>query len=104
TGPSTGYTVSGANTVTGNYVAQFLQTFTHTGLTADATGTVVTVDAAAKTFADLAFSKFVDAGATVSYSFNDPVTSSVSGKQYRLDSVTGPSTGYSVSEANDDKW
>ncbi|MFY9607973.1 MAG: kelch repeat-containing protein, partial [Blastocatellia bacterium] len=100
TGPTTGYTVSGANTTTGNYVAQFLQTFTHTGLTADATGTVVTVDAVAKTFADLAFSKFVDVGATVNYAYNNPVTSSVSGKQYRLDSVTGPTTGYIVSGAN----
>ncbi|HZJ47317.1 MAG TPA: kelch repeat-containing protein [Pyrinomonadaceae bacterium] len=100
TGPASGYTVAGANTITGNYVAQFLQTFQQTGLTADASGTVATVDAVAKTFADLAFSKYVDSGSTVSYSFTNPVTSSVTGKQYRLDSTTGPATGYTVSAAN----
>src|SRR5678815_1527575 len=100
TGPASGYTVAGANTITGNYVAQFLQTFQQTGLAAGASGTVATVDAVAKTFADLAFSKYVDSGSTVSYSFTNPVTSSVTGKQYRLDSTTGPATGYTVSAAN----
>jgi hypothetical protein len=100
TGPASGYTVAGPNTITGNYVAQFLQTFQQSGLTADATGTVVTVDSIAKTFADLTFTKYVDSGTTVSYSFTNPVTSSVTGKQYRLDATTGPATGYTVSAAN----
>ena len=72
-GPATGYTVSSANTVTGNYVAQWLQTFTQTGLTADATGTVVTVDGDAKTSAHLSFSKFVDAGPHGVLLYTDPV-------------------------------
>src|SRR6185369_9253781 len=104
TGPVTtqsgNFSVSANTNVSATYVAQFLQTFTHSGLTADATGTVVTVDAAAKTFADLAFSKFVDSGTAVTYSYNDPVTSSVTGKQYRRSSVTGPASGYTVSAAN----
>ena len=90
TGPPAGYTVSSATTVTGNYVAQWLQTFSQTGLTADTTGTVVTVDGDAKTLANLSFSKFVDAGLTVSYLYTDPVTSSVADKQFRLASVSGP--------------
>ena len=104
TGPVTtqsgNFTLSSNTNVSATYQAQFLQTFTHSGLTADATGTVVTVDAAAKTFTDLAFTKFVDSGATVTYSYNDPVTSSVTGKQYRRSSVTGPASGYTVAGAN----
>jgi hypothetical protein len=99
-GPAAGFTVSGANTITGNYVAQFQQTFTHSGLTADATGTVVTVDGVTKSFGDLSFSKFVDAGVSVLYSYSDPVTSSVAGKRYRRDSITGELSGYTVSGAN----
>ena len=94
------FALTATSTVTATYKAQYLQTFAQTGLTGDATGTVVTVDAVAKTFADLSFSKFVDDGATVSYSFIDPVTSSVAGKRYRRSSVTGPPTGYTVSAAN----
>jgi hypothetical protein len=43
---------------------------------------------------------FVDAGATVTYSYNDPVASTVTGKRYRRTSVTGPASGYTVSGAN----
>jgi len=100
TGPATGFTVSAANTITGAYVAQFLQTFTSSGLAADATGTVVTVDGDAKTLAMLPFNKYVDDGATVTYAFNNPVSSSITGKRYRLDSVSGPTTGYTVSGAS----
>jgi len=100
TGPASGYTVAGANTVVGNYVTQFNQHFKQTGLTADASGTVVTVDGSGKNFSALEFTKYVDAGATVTYSYNDPVSSTVAGKRYRRDSVTGPASGYTVSGPN----
>ncbi len=98
--PATGYTVSGTNTVTGTYKVQWEVTFAQSGLSADATGTVVTVDGSPKTFAQLSFSKFVDAGATVSYAYSDPVTSSVAGKRYVLTTpAPSPATGFTVSAA-----
>ena len=94
------FTVTANSTVTATYKAQYLQTFTQTGLDVDATGTVVTVDSDAKSAGQLSFSKFVDDGAAVSYSFTDPATSSVAGKRYRRSSVTGPATSYTVTAAN----
>jgi Galactose oxidase, central domain/Divergent InlB B-repeat domain len=94
------FTVTSNSTVTATYKAQYLQTFAQTGLGADATGTVVIVDGDAKLSGDLSFSTFVDDGAAVSYSFTDPITSSVDGKRYRRNSVTGPAASYTVSTAN----
>jgi hypothetical protein len=94
------FAVTSNSTVTATYKAQYLQTFAQTGLGVDTTGAIVIVDGDAKLFGDLSFSKFVDAGAAVSYSFTDPVTSSVAGKRYRRDSVTGPAASYTVSAAN----
>ncbi len=94
------FTVTADSTVTATYKAQYLQTFAQTGLDVDATGTVVTVDGDAKLAGEPSYSKFVDDGAAVSYSFTDPVTSSVAGKRYRRSSVTGPATGYTVTAAN----
>ena len=100
TGLASGTNVTAASTITGNYIVQWAQTFTQSGLDTDATGTVVTVDATPKEFTDLLFTTFVDAGATVAYSYTNLVTSSDTGKKYRLDSVTGPATGYVVGGAN----
>ena len=99
-GPVSGYTVSAANTITGTYAAQYQQTFTHSGLDVDASSSVVTVDGVTKNRSDLPFSKFVDAGVSVTYAYSDPVTSSVAGKRYRRNSITGPTSGYMVSGAN----
>src|SRR5439155_1690617 len=55
----------------------------------DGTGTVVTVDASAKTAANLPFSKFVDSGSTVTYGYTSPVTTADATKQYRWLSTTG---------------
>ena len=93
-------TMDAAKSVTANYIVQWAQTFTQSGLDTDATGTVVTVDGTPKVFTDLLFTTFVDAGATVAYTYTNPVTSSATGKKYRLDSVTGPATGYVVGGAN----
>lgn len=89
TGPSSPFTVTGAATVTGNYVVQYLVTFAQFGLDSSATGTVVTVSGNAKVYADLPFALWVDSGGSVTYSYNSTVSSSTAGKQFRLTSVTG---------------
>jgi hypothetical protein len=90
TGPASPITVSGATTVTGNYVTQYLVTFAQTGLDSTATGTVVTVNGTAKTYAQLPYGFWVDSGSTVTYSYSSAVSSNTSGKQFRLNTVTGP--------------
>ena len=58
-------------------------TYDATGLDASATGTVVTVDGVAKAYGDLPFTKWVDSGASTSFTFGSTVTSSTTGKQFR---------------------
>jgi len=101
------YTVpSSTATVTANYKTQWLQTFASSGLEPDATGTLVSVTitggqpAGTHTIDVPSGTRWVDNGATVSYTFTDPVLSTISGKQYRLDSLSPPSSGYVVSSAN----
>jgi hypothetical protein len=98
-GPSSPITVSGATTVTGNYVIQYLVTFAQTGLDSTATGTVVTVNSSSKTYGDLPYSLWVDAGFTVTYSYSTPVSSTTTGKQFRFDSVSGPTSPITVSNS-----
>src|SRR2546428_151963 len=84
------FAVSSAGTVTGTYTAQFQVTFdASANVKADGTGTIVTVDASAKTASDLPFSKFVDSGASVTYSYTSPVTTAAATKQYRWTSTSG---------------
>jgi hypothetical protein len=78
------------HTATAHYVLQYLVTFAQTGLDVTATGTVVTVDTAIKAYGNLPFSKWVDTGTLVYYSYEGIVLSSTSGKRFRLDTVTGP--------------
>src|SRR2546425_4914955 len=75
---------STALTSPATYTAQFQVTFdASANVKADGTGTIVTVDASAKTASDLPFSKFVDSGASVTYSYTSPVTTAAATKQYR---------------------
>jgi hypothetical protein len=90
--PTTTILVDKPKTVIANYVHQYLATFTQTGLGPDATGTVITVDAAAKTNADLPYSVWIDEGATVTYSYETTVFSTIAGKRFNLNNVTGPSS------------
>jgi hypothetical protein len=85
------------HTATAHYVLQYSITFAQTGLTSDATGTIATVDGAAKTLGNLPYVKFVDCGASVAYSYNSIVTSTTTGKRYRLNSVTGPTSPITIS-------
>ncbi len=78
------FTVSGTGTVTGTYVVQWQQTFQQSGLSSDATGTVVTVNSVPVVFGGLPYSVYVDAGSSVSYLYASSVSSSTPGKQYAL--------------------
>lgn len=98
-GSSTPITVTGPVTVTGNYVTQYLSTFSQTGLDSTATGTIITVNGTAKAYATLPYSFWADSGSIVNYSYNSIVTSSTGGKQFRLGSTTGPSSPITVSGA-----
>jgi flagellin-like protein len=92
TSTSVPFTVSAPSTITWNWVTQYRVTFGQTGLDGTATGTVVTVDGSPKSYVDLSFEEWVDSGTPVTYSYASPVSSSVSGKQFRLNSITGPSS------------
>src|SRR5439155_10941 len=89
------------STITGVYTTQYQITFAQSGIGTDTgTNTVVTVDGSPKSAGVLSFSKFVDVGATVTYAYSTPVsTSPVSTKQYRLFSTSGPASGFTVSGA-----
>jgi hypothetical protein len=82
--PTSPITVLAVATITGTYKTQFQLTFAQSGIGGDSTGTVVTVNASAKTAADLPFSDWFDSGAPVTYLYADPVASTVSGKRYAL--------------------
>jgi hypothetical protein len=84
------------HTATAHYAKQYSVTFCQSGLSSDATGTVVVVDSSGKTYGDLPYSKWVDSNSAVTYSYSATVSSSVSGKQYRLTSVIGPSSPITV--------
>ena len=85
-------------TVTANHVVQYSMTFNYTGLDYTAVGTVVTISGVPKTHDDLPFSMWFDSGATVTYSYDDFVSSSISGKRFRLDSVTGSESPITVTQ------
>ena len=93
--PVTG--LSGPLTVTGTYKTQYQVTFTQSGLSSDATGTVATIAGATKVYSDLPFSVWVDASSgSVTYSYTATVTSSTTGKQYvKTSTDSSPVTGLS---------
>ena len=81
------------------YVTQYLVTFAQTGLSADASGNMVSYTVSGGSYSGDASpigvsggSILVDSGASVSYNFVDPVTSTNPGEQYRLESVTDPNS------------
>ena len=59
-------------------------TFAQSGLSSDASGTVVTAFGVAKTYGQLPNSTWVDSDGSVTFSYASTVSSSVSGKQYVL--------------------
>jgi len=80
---------SGGGSVTGYYKTQYKVTFTQTGLDGTAIGIVVTVAGVSKTYTDLPFTTdWLDHGSTLAFEYSDNVASSVSGKQFKLVSVS----------------
>jgi uncharacterized repeat protein (TIGR02543 family) len=107
TGASTTFTITAPSSITWNWMTQYLQTFGGSGLGGDATGSLMSFSVIGGSYSGATSPIglaggfiWVDSGATVTYAFVDPVASSVTGKQYRLGSVTGPASGYTVSGAN----
>lgn len=94
--PSTTVLMDVDKTVTANYALQYQVTFNQIGLDASTAGPVVTVDSSTKTLADLPFSKWVDSGSSVSYSYESGISSTDPGKQFRLNTVTGLNSPVSV--------
>jgi len=84
TSPTTGFKVSGTTTVTANYKTQYQVTFGQSGLSGDATGTVLQVNSLTQS---LPYSVRVDDGGSISYSYATTVSSTVTGKQYVLTGV-----------------
>lgn len=89
-------TMNTNHTATAHYVMQYSVIFNQAGLSADATGTVVTVNGTPKSSADLPFTYWVDNRSIVTYSYSSIVSSNVTGKHYTLNGVTGPSSPMTV--------
>lgn len=88
-----------AKTVTAHYAVQYKVTFSHTGLDSSALGTVVTADGSPKTYSDLPYSFWVDSNTVITYSYNNIVSTSVSGKRFSLIDVSGPVSPITVTSA-----
>ncbi len=87
--------VTGASTVTGNYVTQYQVTFdASSNVKGDSSATIVTVNSAPYAESALPISLWVDSGSSVIYSFASPVTSTASptDTRYRWDSTSGLDT------------
>jgi hypothetical protein len=96
TGPASPITSPGI--VKGNYVPQYRVTFTHLGLDAYATGTVVAVAGVPKTYTELPFiTDWLDHGSRLAFEYSDPIGSSVSGKRFVLVSVS-PTSPLTITE------
>src|SRR5207247_5516876 len=73
--------ITSSQSVTAGYGVQWAVTFDATGLTGDATGTVVTVGASDTIAASaLPATRWVNDGDSISYAYGQTVTSSVAGK------------------------
>src|SRR5207247_2023870 len=98
--PASPITMSGAATIAGTYKIQFQLTFAQTGIGADSAGTVVTVAGNPKTAGDLPFSAFYDPGATVTYTYADPVAGTGTGTRCALQTPAAtPASPMTVSGA-----
>jgi hypothetical protein len=88
--------MNASHVATAHFTLQYLVTFEQTGLDGTANGTVVTVDGSAKAYGDLPFSEWVNNGTIVNYSYSSTVSSSVSGVQFELNSITGQASPLNV--------
>jgi uncharacterized repeat protein (TIGR02543 family) len=70
-----------------NYLIQWQVKFDQTGLDGTATGTIVTVNGFPLARENLPYTIWVDNGTVENYSYSSTVSSTVGGKQFRLDNV-----------------
>lgn len=85
--PGTSYqflSVDADHTITYGWRIQYQVTYTAYGLDSSATGTVVTVDGAGKSFASLPYTQWVTSGGSTTFTYGSTVASSTTGKQFRL--------------------
>ena len=85
-----------SGTIVGNYVTQYYVTFDQSDLDSSATGNIVTVNGTGYPYSTPLNAGWYDAGTVLNYSYTGPVPSSNSGEQFRLDSITGPSSPLTV--------
>jgi len=85
------YTVPpSSQTVTANYVTQWLISFTSSGIGADtSTNTVVTVNGVNYAKGSLPYTAWYNNGASISYAYASPVYSTTTGKRYSWSSTSG---------------
>ncbi len=81
---------SATQTITANYVEQYWVGFVESGLDSSATGSIVIVNSA-KSYTSLPFGIWANSGDTITYEYATTVSSTTSGKQFRLDSVSSSS-------------
>ncbi|MFX1428330.1 MAG: carboxypeptidase-like regulatory domain-containing protein, partial [Promethearchaeota archaeon] len=92
-------TITEPTTLTGTYVTQYEITFDQVGLDGTANGElVVTFDSTTKNTENLPYTTWFDAGDEISYTYSNPVLSSVIDKQFWLTSVDGPGSPFIVTE------
>ncbi|MGB9134258.1 MAG: PKD domain-containing protein, partial [Candidatus Bathyarchaeia archaeon] len=84
------------HTATAHYVLQYLITFAQTGLDNTASNTVVSVNGGPKSFSDMPFLLWADNGSSITYNFNAIISSTVTGKRFRLDSIGSPDSPFTV--------
>src|SRR5439155_1577278 len=84
-------TMDQARSITANYATQFSVTFTHTGLTADASGTVLTIGLDTYERGDFNVVRWVDSGGSLSYAFSANLASTTAGKRFHLSNTPGTS-------------
>ncbi|MEM4168995.1 MAG: hypothetical protein QXY99_02785 [Thermoproteota archaeon] len=85
-------TMDSPKTAVASWKTQYRVVFNQNGLDETASGTVVTVEGSAKSIGDLPFTIWVDNGVSVSYSFENIVSTSDPGKRFRLVGIAGPET------------
>ena len=92
-------TITAPTTITATYDTYYRVKIDWSGLDADASGKVATITVGGapivKNAGDGYYDEWLEAGTTLSYSFETTVSSSLPYKAYKLDSVTGTSTAAS---------
>jgi len=82
------FTMSAVSSVTWSWKTQYEITFTSSGIGADTAGTVVTLNATAKTQAQLPYTAWYNSTLAIDYAFTSPVAATA-GKRYVWSSTSG---------------